>query len=94
MGKRYYFYCRGCELKLTLYHEVGKNSKKQLQNYYCEVCEKIIFLKTCIDCGQENEQTLQVPKNGITEPDNDTESIECPKCSSLKTAIAVLGEWE
>jgi len=94
MGKRYCFYCRGCDLKLTLYHEVGKNSKNQLQNYYCDVCEKITFLKTCRDCGQENKQTLQVPKDGITKPDNDTESIECPKCSSLKTVIVFLGEWD
>ena len=94
VGKRYCFYCSECELKLTLYKEVGKNSKNQLHNYYCKECEKITFLKTCRDCGQENEKTLQVPKNGLTKPDNDTESIECPKCSSLKTALVFLGEWE
>ena len=94
MGKRYCFYCSECELKLTLYKEVGKNSKNQIHNYYCDICEKITCLKTCGDCGQESERTLEVPKNGITKLDNDTESVECPRCSSLKTVIAFLGEWE
>ena len=93
MGKRYCFYCRGCELKLTLFDDVCKNSKNKVGNFYCSTCEDITYHGLCRDCNRVAEKIIQIPKNIETGPDSSI-TIECPRCNGSKTVMAFLGTWE
>jgi len=93
MGKRYCFFCRDCEIKLTLFGDVGKNSKQQLLNYYCPHCEKIVYQNVCLDCNRILEKTFDIPKNIQKESNYTSKNIDCPRCNSFLTVIAFLGEW-
>jgi len=72
---------------------VCKNSKNKVCNIYCSNCEEIIFQSKCRECGKESNRIISVPKNHGSETE-ETETIECPKCTSTKTVIGFLGEWE
>lgn len=93
MGKRYCFYCRVCDLKLTLFEDVCRNSKNKICNYYCSNCEKTTYQSKCTECNQETNSMLVIPQS-ITTKTDETNTIECPKCESMKTVIAFLGEWD
>ena len=93
MGKRYCFYCRDCDLKLTLFEDVCKNSKNKVCKIYCSNCEEIIFQGKCRECGEESKKIISIPKT-IELKTEETETIECPKCTSFKTVITFLGEWD
>ena len=93
MGKRYCFYCRDCNLMLTLFEDVCRNSRNKVCNIYCSNCEEIIFQSKCRECGVESDKIVSVPKI-IGSKTEETEAIECHECSSFKTVIAFLGEWD
>ncbi len=94
MGKRYCFYCRECEIKLTLFEEVGQNSKHQVHNYYCSQCEKIVYHDICLNCQSNLERVIEIPINILENTNEKAENVECPRCNSLLTVIVFLGEWD
>ena len=94
MGKRYCFFCRDCEIKLTLFDDVGKNSHNQLANYYCPECEKIVYHDTCLTCEKQLEFVVEIPESILNGSSERTADGECPKCKSDRTIVVFLGDWE
>ena len=93
MGKRFCFYCRECELKLTLFDDVGKNSQNQISNYYCPNCEKIVYHNNCLHCNSELEKVVIIPESILNQTNERVENEECPRCDSQRTIIVFLGDW-
>lgn len=94
MGRRYCFFCRDCELRLTLFDDVGKNSQNQLSNYYCPKCEKIVYHNTCLSCQNKLEIVVKIPENLLLEKEERSQNGECPRCNGNRTIVVFLGDWE
>jgi len=93
MGKRFCFYCRDCEIKLTLFDDVGRNSSNQIANYYCPDCEKIVYHNYCHNCNLKLKKIVNIPEDFIKQEEKRVENELCPRCGSNKTIIVFLGNW-
>lgn len=94
MGKRYCFFCRDCELRLTLFDDVGKSSQNRLANYYCPNCEKIVYHDTCLTCNTKLSSIVDIPESILQGVEERAQNGACPRCKNDRTIVVFLGEWE
>lgn len=94
MGNRYCFYCRNCDIKLTLFDDVGRNSTNQISNYYCPSCERIVYHDKCLSCNLTLDKVINIPEAILKQESERIEKELCPRCDSDRTIVVFLGNWE